>query len=78
MCATKLRYLDAAQPCPQGTVGPLPVVGIPEASQAWLRKETDVSYGEKGKSQSCCLVLLETGAKAASRQISVGARELAG
>lgn len=28
---TKLRYLDAAQPCPQGTIGPLPVVGNPRS-----------------------------------------------
>lgn len=28
---TKMRYLDAAQPCPQGTAGPLPVVGNPRS-----------------------------------------------
>lgn len=45
----------------------------------WLgcrRKQT--SPTEKGKSQGCCLVVPEIEAKPASRQISTGARELAG
>lgn len=65
-------------PVLRALLGPCQEQGIPEASQAWLQKKTDISYGEKGKSQSCCLVLPETGAKPASRQISVGARVLAG
>lgn len=65
-------------PVLRALLGPGQSWGIPEASLAWLQKETDISYGEKGKSPSCCLVVPEIGAKRAGRQISMGSRELAG
>ena len=65
-------------PVLRALLGPSQLWGIPEASLAWLQKETDISYGEKGKSPSCCLVVPETGAKPAGRQISLGSEELAG
>lgn len=42
-------------PVLRALLGPGQSWGIPEASLAWLQKEADISYGEKGKSPSCCL-----------------------
>lgn len=65
-------------PVLRALLGPGQSWGIPEASLAWLQKEADISYGEKGKSPSCCLVVPEIGAKRDGRQISMGSRELGG
>lgn len=74
---TKMSYLDTAQPCPQGSIGPLPVVGNPRSFSGLAAEGNRHLPRRERKSQGCCLVMPETGAKPASGQISVGAKELA-
>ena len=77
VCVAKTRYLDAAQPCPQGSLGPRPVLGNPrsfsglaaEGSRHLLWREREVT--------KLLPVVPEIGAKPAGRQISMGSKELA-
>lgn len=75
---TRMSYLDAAQPCPQGTVGPLPIVGNPRSFSGLAADGNRHLPQRERKSPGYGLVVPEIGAKPASGQISVCARELAG
>lgn len=48
-------------PVLRALLGPSQSWGIPEASLAWLQEETDISYGEKGKSRAAALWCLRLG-----------------
>ena len=73
-----MSYLDAAQPGPQCTVGPLPIVGNPRSFSVLAAEGNRHLSQRERKSRRCGLVVPEIGAELARGQISVWARELVG
>ena len=68
---TKMSYLDAAQPGPQCTVGPLPIVGNPRSFSVLAAEGNRHLPQRERKSRRCGLVVPEIGAELARGQISV-------
>lgn len=46
---TKMRHLDVAQPCPQGTIGPVPVVTDPRSFSGLAAEGSRHLLGREGE-----------------------------